>query len=228
MTNRDILLDRISEATTVLFDFNGTLSDDETELEAAYGNALRDMDLPEMPPAEYASLLGRSEPDIAAALMEARGRSMKEADDLLNRVGEQYSAICRATPRVSPRSVELVVQLAEKGWKLGIVTGTLRRLIEPVLTERGISNHLHCVLTIEDVEHGKPSPEGFLKAAALIREEDMGRVLVFEDSRAGVQAALAAGMDVVGIGPASGADIAFESMDEVAGILLPNMVKSVI
>lgn len=227
MKNLKLLLDHLSDATTVLFDFNGTLSDDETELEAAYGNALLDMGLPEMTAAEYASLLGRSEPDIAAALMAARGRSAEAAEDLLERVGEQYAVICRVNPRVSERSVELVVQLAEKGWQLGIVTGTLRRLIEPVLMERGISNHLHCVLTIEDVEIGKPHPEGFLRAAELIGEAEVDRVLVFEDSPAGVQAAQAAGMKVVGIGAASGAELAFSSMDEVAEFLLPHIAQPV-
>jgi beta-phosphoglucomutase-like phosphatase (HAD superfamily) len=225
--NPDILLDLLSAATTVLFDFNGTLSDDEAELEAAYGSALLDMGLPAMPADEYAALLGRSEPDIAAALVEARGRSVEEAADLLARVGEQYATICRANPRVSACSVDLVVQLVEKGWKLGIVTGTLRQLIEPVLWERDISDRFHCVLTIEDVENGKPDPEGFLKAAALAGEPDMNRVLVFEDSPAGVQAAQAAGMTVVGIGPASGAEIAFPSMDEVAEFLLPRIIQPV-
>lgn len=227
MKDLEILLDCLSNSTTVLFDFNGTLSDDETELEAAYGEAVRDMGLPAMSAAEYASLLGRSEPDIAAALMAARGRTGDEADELLRRVGEQYAAICRANPRVSARSVELVAQLAEKGWQLGIVTGTLRQLIEPVLMERGISNRFHCVLTIEDVANGKPSPEGFLRAAELIGEQDMDRVLVFEDSPAGVQAAQAAGMQVVGIGPASGAEVVFNSMDDVAEFLLPRIVQPV-
>lgn len=224
----ELLLVSLSNSTTVLFDFNGTLSDDETELEAAYGGAILAMGLPEMSAAEYASLLGRSEPDIAAALMAGRGRSEDEADELLRRVGEQYADICRVNPRVSARSVELVAQLAEKGWKLGIVTGTLRQLIEPVLTERGISNRFHCVLTIEDVENGKPSPEGFLRAAELVGETEMDRVLVFEDSPAGVQAARAAGMQVVGIGPASGAEIAFDSMDQVAEFLLPRIVQPVV
>ena len=52
------------------------------------------------------------------------------------------------------------------------------------------------IVTAEDVEHGKPAPDIFLAAAALIGAPP-GQTLVFEDSAMGVDAALAAGMHVV-------------------------------
>ncbi len=213
-------LDLMHRSTTILFDFNGTLSDDETELEAAYSAALLDMHLPEMHPDEYAGLLGRSEPDIACELMRARGRLREDAVELLHRVGRRYAKICRDNPRVSDQSVDLVKHLQASGWRLAIVTGTLRQLIEPVLEERGIIDHFDVILTIEDVEHGKPDPEGFIRAAALIGEQDPEKIIVFEDSPAGVEAARAAGMNVIGIGTASGAEIAFSSVDEVAYLFM--------
>lgn len=54
-------------------------------------------------------------------------------------------------------------------------------------------------VTAEDVTASKPSPEGFLKAA-----EKLGvapaECVVFEDSQAGVEAGIAAGMAVLGVG----------------------------
>lgn len=54
-------------------------------------------------------------------------------------------------------------------------------------------------VTAEDVTASKPSPEGFLKAA-----EKLGvapaECVVFEDSQAGVEAGVAAGMAVLGVG----------------------------
>ncbi|MFI9026263.1 HAD-IA family hydrolase [Streptomyces sp. NPDC053560] len=54
-------------------------------------------------------------------------------------------------------------------------------------------------ITAESVSASKPDPEGFLKGAAELgfAPEDC---LVFEDSEAGIQAGLAAGMRVVGVG----------------------------
>ncbi|MFE0171921.1 HAD family hydrolase [Streptomyces sp. NPDC059002] len=54
-------------------------------------------------------------------------------------------------------------------------------------------------VTAESVGASKPDPEGFLKGAAELGF-DPADCVVFEDSEAGIQAGLAAGMRVVGIG----------------------------
>jgi len=54
-------------------------------------------------------------------------------------------------------------------------------------------------VTAEDVSASKPDPEGFLRAAELLGIAPADCV-VFEDSGAGIQAGLAAGMRVVGVG----------------------------
>ncbi|GAA0603439.1 HAD-IA family hydrolase [Streptomyces crystallinus] len=59
-------------------------------------------------------------------------------------------------------------------------------------------------VTAERVGASKPDPEGFLKGAAELGFAPADCV-VFEDSEAGIQAGLAAGMRVVGIGPRAAA-----------------------
>ncbi|WP_406202710.1 HAD-IA family hydrolase [Kitasatospora sp. NBC_01560] len=60
------------------------------------------------------------------------------------------------------------------------------------------------LVTAESVGAGKPDPEGFLKGAAAVGFAPAD-CLAFEDSAAGIAAALAAGVPVVGIGPRAGA-----------------------
>jgi sugar-phosphatase len=48
------------------------------------------------------------------------------------------------------------------------------------------------------VERGKPDPEGFLRAAELLGVDPV-KCLAFEDAPAGIEAARAAGMIVVGV-----------------------------
>lgn len=55
-------------------------------------------------------------------------------------------------------------------------------------------------VTAEDVSASKPDPEGFLRAAKMLGITP-SECIVFEDSGAGIQAGLAAGMRVVGVGP---------------------------
>lgn len=214
------LITLVERSPAVLFDFNGTLSDDEKELEQAYRQALITMGLTPISSAEYANLLGMSEPDIAAALITARRGTAEQVNVLLAHVGTQYAEICARRPRVSAASVRMVQHLIDSGRQVGIVTGTLAHLIRPVLTQLGLLDALHTLVTIEDVSRGKPDPEGFLKAAATLGLSGTADLLVFEDSAAGVAAATTAGMNVVGIGAHSGTSLAFNSMDEVADLIL--------
>ncbi|AVH96895.1 hydrolase [Streptomyces cinereoruber] len=80
------------------------------------------------------------------------------------------------------------------------------------------------VFSSEDVGRGKPAPDLFLHAAARMGVEP-GRCVVVEDSRLGVQAAMAAGMDVYGFTAMTpeeklaGARGFFRRMDELPMIL---------
>ncbi|ARQ71024.1 HAD-IA family hydrolase [Streptomyces marincola] len=59
-------------------------------------------------------------------------------------------------------------------------------------------------ITAESVSASKPDPEGFLKGAAELGIAPAD-CLVFEDSAAGIEAARAAGMRVIGVGPRAAA-----------------------
>jgi sugar-phosphatase len=54
------------------------------------------------------------------------------------------------------------------------------------------------MITANDVVHGKPSPEPFLKGAALLGFNPAD-CLVFEDSPAGISSARSAGMEVIAL-----------------------------
>lgn len=80
--------------------------------------------------------------------------------------------------------------------------------------------HPHVLVTIDDVEHGKPNPEPFLTAAARLGI-DPARCLVVEDAAAGVTAAQAAGCAVLGITGTIDAgdlpaDLVVDGLDRVA------------
>lgn len=72
-------------------------------------------------------------------------------------------------------------------------------------------------ITAESVSASKPHPEGFLRGA-----ESLGipaaDCVVFEDSGAGVQAGLAAGMRVIGVGPHAAAHGATYSVDDLTQV----------
>jgi len=80
-----------------------------------------------------------------------------------------------------------------------IVTSADVRLMTARMEAAGLSVPPLAV-TAESVSASKPDPEGFLLGAELVGA-DPADCVVFEDSGAGIQAAHAAGMRVVGVGP---------------------------
>jgi sugar-phosphatase len=85
---------------------------------------------------------------------------------------------------------------AQKGaW--AVVTSAPRLLAERRLVAAGFP--LPPVLVpADEVERGKPDPEGYLKAAKLLGVAP-ARCVVFEDTRPGIEAAHAAGMAAIGL-----------------------------
>jgi beta-phosphoglucomutase family hydrolase len=80
--------------------------------------------------------------------------------------------------------------------RVAVASGSHRSDVLDTLKRVGVSELFEVVVTADDVEHGKPAPDVFLLAA-----QGLGvapeRCLVFEDGPLGVQAARAAGMDVI-------------------------------
>jgi beta-phosphoglucomutase-like phosphatase (HAD superfamily) len=77
-----------------------------------------------------------------------------------------------------------------------IVRDTLLFLKLPV----GPKEKIKFLVGSDQVTHGKPDPELFLRAAELLGVEPK-RCLVFEDAEPGFQAAKAAGMDYIDVRP---------------------------
>ncbi len=80
--------------------------------------------------------------------------------------------------------------------KIGVVSGGSRTTVEKTLSVLGISNMLDVLVCAGDTALGKPHPDPFLKAAALLNVNP-DKCFVFEDGDPGVEAAKAAGMDWV-------------------------------
>jgi HAD superfamily hydrolase (TIGR01509 family) len=79
---------------------------------------------------------------------------------------------------------------------MAVVTGGARRVVTRSLEYTGLAPLFPHVVTFEDVPRGKPAPDMFLHAAALLGV-DPTRCVVFEDGEPGIIGALAAGMRVV-------------------------------
>jgi mannitol-1-/sugar-/sorbitol-6-phosphatase len=94
-----------------------------------------------------------------------------------------------------PRARELLTSLPSYQW--AIVTSCARELAEVRLRAAGLPIPSQLV-TCDDVRHGKPDPEPYLKGAALLGVPASDCV-VFEDAPAGIRAGKAAGALVMAL-----------------------------
>lgn len=81
---------------------------------------------------------------------------------------------------------------------MAVASGGFRHVVAEILSGVGLDSDFTVRICAEDVIHGKPDPEPFLKAAAALGVTPE-KCLVFEDSPTGIAAAKAAGMQWVEI-----------------------------
>jgi sugar-phosphatase len=148
-------------------------------------------------------VIGRVAPHLAA---EPEARELEE---------REVAAASGVSP--IPGARELLEALPEPSW--AVVTSGTRWLATSRIEAIG-ARAPHVLVTADDVERGKPDPEGYLKAAAALGAEAR-RCVVIEDSPAGITAARAAGMAVVGVtttyaaAELSGAQVLVDSLEAV-------------
>ena len=81
---------------------------------------------------------------------------------------------------------------------LGIASGSLRAEILHILAPTGLAPSFRTIVGADDVSSGKPAPEPYLRAAALLGVDPSNAVAI-EDSRWGLESARAAGMRTIGV-----------------------------
>ncbi len=94
-----------------------------------------------------------------------------------------------------PGARELLAALREAGVPTALVTMSYRRFVEPVL-EQLPAGSFDAVVTGDEVERGKPHPDPYLRAAALLGVPPADCVAL-EDSPTGAASAEAAGCRVL-------------------------------
>ncbi len=106
--------------------------------------------------------------------------------------------------------------LHAEGWRQALASSAPRANIEAILQELSLRDVFGAIVGAEDVTHGKPDPEVFLRAG-----ERLGvlprRSVVVEDAAAGVEAGRRGGMRTIGVNADRplDADVYAGSLDEL-------------
>ena len=198
----------------VLWDLDGTLVDTAAQHMAAWSAVLtpRGVDFTRE---RFLGTFGRRNLDVLRDLL-AEDLSEEMVREIGGAKEEHFRALVRTGPlHMLPGSADWLRRLRETGWRQAIASSAPHANIAATLDGLALHGAFDAIAGEEDVTRGKPDPQIFLAAAAKLGVPPH-RAIVVEDAPAGVAAARAAGMRVIGVRTGHGnleADLVVDTLD---------------
>lgn len=180
----------------ILFDLDGVLIDSEPI-------GMRGLDIylgrygHQVPPGFASQLIGRRSQDNARLLIDHFGLPL-DAETVIAEHREVVFAMVVSEVEPMPGVRELLAVARELGLRTAVATSSPRPYLHMILDKFGWQRDFDATVTGEEVAHGKPAPDIFLRAAELVGAPPAA-CLVVEDAPHGVAAGLAAGATVLAV-----------------------------
>ena len=193
----------LENVKAVLFDLDGTLVDSmwmwkdiDIEYLGKYGIIL---------PEELQRLIeGMSFSEVSVYFKETFGlkESLEEIKaEWISMAKDKYA---HEVP-LKPGAIRFLDYLRAHNIRMGIATSNSRELLDAVLESRKIAPYFGCCMTACEAGAGKPAPDIYLKVAKAL-ETEPADCLIFEDTPAGIQAGIRAGIPVCAVADRHSAD----------------------
>jgi beta-phosphoglucomutase len=197
----------------LICDFDGVVVDSEPVHLACFREVLASVGIELTTDAYYTDYLGYDDHDCFEAVGRDNDRPFTE--DEIADMTTAKTALCQRvfgeSVQALPGAVELIAAATAAGIPVGVCSGALRDEIELAARTVGVLEHFQILVAARDVQKGKPDPEGYHLARENLSEA-VGRPLaaercvVIEDSPAGIDAAVGAGMRVLAVTNSYAAD----------------------
>ena len=181
---------------TLIFDMDGLIVDTEPlywevarEMAKKYGTTVADATLRRM--------MGRSRIESMRIFAEECGITAAAPAELL--IEREQGMIARFAAGVEPLpGLHSIIDRFRDRLRLAIATSSPKRFTDVLLPALGVADTFEVVQTGDDVRHGKPNPEIYLKCMGRLGVAS-GEVVVLEDSAAGALAGKRAGAYVIAV-----------------------------
>ncbi len=198
----------MTKPNTVLFDLDGTLVDSNEIIIASYIHAY-ESHLPSRVPARETII-----EQIGPPLKDTFSKHTSDADTIQKLI-DTYLAHYRANEHAYFRLYDGVTEVLERlksmGLNLGVVTSKFKEAAMPSIIHFGLDRYLDCIVTLDDVDEPKPSPQGVLKA--LDHFENVQGALFVGDNESDILAGRRAGVLTVGVRWSIKGEAALEAAD---------------
>lgn len=180
----------------IVFDFDYTLGDSTDGIVISANYALEQLGYPAKSRSEIKRTIGLSLRDTYFALTS--GKDSEEAEQFREFFIKRADDVMVENTKLYEGTKEVLTNLKETGYKIGIVTTKFRYRIEKILCKFGLEDLVDLIIGADDVKVEKPNPEGLLRMIDYFHmtKEDL---IYVGDSIVDAQAAQNAGVDFVGV-----------------------------
>jgi HAD superfamily hydrolase (TIGR01509 family) len=202
-----------------IFDWDGVIIDSSRQHEESWDRLARESGKP-LPEGHFKAGFGRKNEFIIPNILHWTSDTAEVRRLSLRKEALYREIIIERGLDPLPGVRAWLGQLRASGIPCVIGSSTHRENIEVSLDVLHLRDFFSQIVSAEDVSHGKPDPEVFLKAAVKIGM-DPGKCVVFEDAHVGIEAAHAAGMKVIAVATTNPlealgkADLAVTRLDEL-------------
>lgn len=179
----------------VIFDMDGLMIDSERVTFESYQEVLKPMGLT-MSEEFYVTLLGKPVKGIFERFYDVYGKDFP----IENVVEECHSVMAKRFETygvpIKKGLKKLLYYLKKNNYKTIVATSSNRDRVDIILKQGGITQYFDDSICGDEVSHGKPDPEVFLKSCQKLNVSP-DQAIVLEDSESGITASYNAHIKVI-------------------------------
>jgi len=179
----------------LIFDMDGTLADTMPTHFIAWSRSMAQYGI-QFSEERFYALGGVPAVNVIEILAEEQGIELVDIEAIAAAKEELFLELIGEVQPVLP--VKTIAEFHREHIPMAVATGSETWVAEKILGALGILEWFGAIVGADQVEHPKPAPDTYLRAAELLGV-DPKRCHAFEDTRLGIDSAEAAGMAVINI-----------------------------
>jgi beta-phosphoglucomutase len=190
----------------VIFDFDGVITDSEILHLRAFNEVLAQYNIEIKTDEYYKEYLGFTDRDCfdVVAAKNKLGLDCGRIEELIRQKNRIFEKLAATEATIFEGVPEFLQMLRKNEIRRAICSGALMADILPILEKSQLGPYFEVIVSAEQIEKGKPDPEGFLLTLEKLNKRSQNSIaanecVVIEDSHWGLEAAKAAGMHTVAI-----------------------------
>ncbi len=193
----------------ILFDMDGVLIDAKDWHYEALNRALNLFGMPISRIDHLTTFDGLPTKKKLEMLSLERGLS-RELHEFINEMKQKYTMeIVHTSCKPCFTHQYALSKLKHLGYRMAVCSNSIKNTVETMMFKSELYEYLDLLVSNNDVRHGKPDPEMYLKAIAHFGLEP-DECLIVEDNENGIRAARASGAHVLVVGSVN--EVSFENI----------------